>query len=176
MNRSAIKLLAMTLTSAALAVSAAHATPSQWLGENVPFDGAADEPQPVEFVSGSMTSVSAPTTRADASKYLGENVPFDDAADAPVQFASASTSDISGSHGGTSKWLGENVPFDATASDEPGAVAFEENYPDSTSELAGLLLDLPADSYSETTFPLMSDYVIDEAPLMTASLDPLNTP
>jgi hypothetical protein len=140
MNHSAIKLFAMTMTAAALAVSAAHASTSQWLGENVPFDAAADEPQPVVFVSGSLGMTSAPTL-ADASK-----------------------------------WLGENVPFDPAVAEEPSTVAFEHNYPTSNIEVAGLLLDLPADSFSEVTFPPMSDYSVDDAPIMMASLDPLDTP
>lgn len=85
MNHSALKLFAMTLTAAALAVSTAQANPQQWLGENVPFDAAADEPQP-DVTSGSDFIVSA--QNGPASKWLGENVPFDDAYEAePVYTA-----------------------------------------------------------------------------------------
>jgi hypothetical protein len=42
MNRNSLQLLA---AAAACALSIAHASPSPWLGENVPFDAAADEPQ-----------------------------------------------------------------------------------------------------------------------------------
>ena len=139
MNHSAVRLLAMTMTAAALAVSSAHASNSQWLGENVPFDAAADEPQPVES---SATDV----------------------ADTRATWQSA-------------KYLGENFPSEATADNEPSYVAFEANFPTAETELAGLLLDLPVDSYSETVaFPAMPDYVVDEPLLMIAGLDPMQTP
>jgi hypothetical protein len=139
MNHSAVKLLAMTMTAAALAVSSAHASNSQWLGENVPFDAAADEPQPTQYWSGS-----------------GESSIAD---------------------GEASKWLGENVPFDVAADEKPTYVAFEAQLPATQTEVAGLLLDLPVDSYSETVaFPAMPDYVVDEPLLMIAGLDPMQTP
>jgi hypothetical protein len=81
MNRSVVKLFAMSVTAAALAVSAVQANASQWLGEGVPFDAAADEPQPIDSVPGSADHRSDSTTRADASKFLGEHVPFDATAD-----------------------------------------------------------------------------------------------
>lgn len=139
MNHSAFKLLAMTMTAAALAVSSAHASNSQWLGENVPFDAAADEPQPVE-----TSAIDVADTRA---------------------------------HWQTAKYLGEYVPSEATADNEPSYVAFEANFPTAETEVAGLLLDLPVDSYSETVaFPAMPDYVVDEPLLMIAGLDPMQTP
>ena len=139
MNHSAVRLLALTMTAAALAVSSAHASNSQWLGENVPFDAAADEPQPVES---SATDVA--DTRATWQ---------------------------------TAKYLGENVPSEATGDNEPSYIAFEANFPTAETELAGLLLDLPVDSYSETVaFPAMPDYVVDEPLLMIAGLDPMQTP
>lgn len=139
MNHSAVRLLAMTMTAAALAVSSAHASNSQWLGENVPFDAAADEPQPVE-----TSAIDVADTRA---------------------------------HWQTAKYLGENVPSEATADNESSYVAFEANFPTAETEVAGLLLDLPVDSYSETVaFPAMPDYVVDEPLLMIAGLDPMQTP
>jgi len=78
MNHSAVKLLAMTMTAAALAVSSAHASNSQWLGENVPFDAAADEPQP--FASEVRSASTDWRANGYASKYLGENVPSEAAA------------------------------------------------------------------------------------------------
>ena len=66
---------------------------------------------------------------------------------------------------------GETVLF------ETPVVAFEENYPASEAVDMALLLDLPADYFSEITFPPMSDLVVDEPPLMFAQLeDPLETP
>ena len=66
---------------------------------------------------------------------------------------------------------GETVLF------ERPVVAFEENYPASETVDMALLLDLPADYYGEMTFPPMSDFVVDEPPLMFAQLDdPLETP
>lgn len=44
MNRNVLKLLATTLTTAMLAMSTAYASTSEWLGDNVPFDAAAEEP------------------------------------------------------------------------------------------------------------------------------------
>src|SRR5512136_204729 len=82
MNRSAVKLLAITMTAAALAVSTAHAGTQQWLGEYVPFDAAADVPQPDVSVSGPVVK-----TIGESSIWLGENVRFDFAADAPSQIA-----------------------------------------------------------------------------------------
>jgi hypothetical protein len=140
MNHSAVKLLAMTMTAAALAVSSAHASNSQWLGENVPFDAAADEPQPFSSEAGSASM----DWRAN---------------------------------GHASRYLGENVPSEVAVSEEPTYVAFEANFPTAETELAGLLLDLPVDSYSETVaFPAMPDYVVDEPLLMIAGLDPTQTP
>ena len=139
MNHSAIKLLAMTLTAAALAVSTAHAGTRQWLGENVPFDAAADVPQP-DVTSGSDSIVSA--------------------------------------HDGlTSKWLGENVLFDDAYEAEPVHTAFESNFPTDETQVAGLMLDLPADYFGETAgFPAMPDYVVDDQPILIAGLDSLQTP
>jgi hypothetical protein len=140
MNHSAVKLLAMTMTAAALAVSSAHASNSQWLGENVPFDAAADEPQP------STSQVRSASTDWRANGYA-------------------------------SKYLGDNVPSEAAANEEPTYVASEDNLPTAETEVAGLLLDLPVDSYSETAaFPAMPDYVVDEPLLMIAGLDPMQTP
>ena len=92
-----------------------------------------------------------------------------------MTFTSAALA-VSAAHAFGHQCSSENVSSDAIAIDESGYVPFEADYVDSTSELAGLLLDLPADSYTEMTFPPMSDYVIDEAPLLTASLNPLDTP
>lgn len=82
MNCSAVKLLAITMTAAALAVSTAHAATQQWLGDYVPFDAAADVPQPDVSVSGPLAK-----TTGESSIWLGENVRFDSAVDAPSQVA-----------------------------------------------------------------------------------------
>lgn len=71
-------------------------------------------------------------------------------------------------------WL-ENVPFDAAAGHSANAT-FEESYPASSDPDAALSMDLPADYFSEISFPPMSDLVIDELPVMLASLDPTETP
>ena len=139
MNHSAVRLLAMTMTAAALAVSSAHASNSQWLGENVPFDAAADEPQPFE-----SSAIDMADTRA---------------------------------HWQTAQYLGDNVPSEDAANNEPSYVAFEASFPTAETEVAGLLLDLPVDSFSEmVAFPAMPDYVVDEPLLMIAGLDPTQTP
>ena len=58
---------------------------------------------------------------------------------------------------------------------EFGAPLFEANFPE-TASVDGLLLDLPADYFSEVTFPPMADFGVDEQPLMLAGLDPMETP
>lgn len=66
---------------------------------------------------------------------------------------------------------GETVLF------ERPLVAFEENYPASDEVDMALLLDLPADYFSEITFPPMPEFGVDAPPLMVAQLeDPLETP
>jgi hypothetical protein len=49
MNRKVLKLLATTLTTAALAMSSAHASISEWPNDIVPFDAAAEEPAVAAF-------------------------------------------------------------------------------------------------------------------------------
>ena len=140
MNHYAFRLFAMTMTAAALAVSTAQANPQKWLGENVPFDAAADEPQ---------------------STFEGHHT--SEAKDSRIEFVS-------------SKWLGENVPSDGIVTEEPTYVAFESDFPTDETQVAGLMLDLPADYFGETAgFPAMPDYVVDE-PILIAGLDPTQTP
>lgn len=60
---------------------------------------------------------------------------------------------------------------------ERPVAAFEENYPVSEPVDMALLLDLPADYFSEITFPPMPEFGVDDPPLMVAQLDdPLETP
>jgi hypothetical protein len=89
--------------------------------------------------------------------------------------ATAATLALAGVNASASQWLGENVPFDAAA-DEPAAVPFEANYSDSTTMAAGMMLDLPVDYFSESSFPPMPDFGADEPPLLLAGLDPTQTP
>ena len=49
MNQQFLKLFARSATAATLALAAVNASAAQWLGENVPFDAAADEPAAVSF-------------------------------------------------------------------------------------------------------------------------------
>lgn len=90
-------------------------------------------------------------------------------------FAVAALLTLSAAYAQTSEGPGENVSFDAAAGQSAGAV-FEENFPASDAPDVALGLDLPADYFGEITFPPMSDLVIDEPPLMLASLDPTETP
>lgn len=82
---------------------------------------------------------------------------------------------MSSAHASTSEWPYDNVPFDAAA-EEPAVAAFEENFPAADAPDVALLLDLPADYFSELSFPPMPDFGVDEPPLMVAGLDPLQTP
>jgi hypothetical protein len=47
MKNRAIKLVATAFATAALSMSAAHAGGSPWIGENVPYDAAAEPAKPV---------------------------------------------------------------------------------------------------------------------------------
>ena len=65
---------------------------------------------------------------------------------------------------------------------EFGIPAFETEFPmpdaavSASSTADGQLLDLPAGYFAEVNFPPMSDFGVDEPPMMLAGLDPLTTP
>ncbi len=65
---------------------------------------------------------------------------------------------------------------------EFGLPAFETEFPmpdegtPASNSADGLLLDLPATYYAQVNFPPMSDFGIDEPPVLLAGLDSLATP
>ena len=71
---------------------------------------------------------------------------------------------------------------DSASWTEFGLPAFETEFPTTEESVAtdsstdGLLLDLPTTYFAQVSFPPMSDFGIDEPPVLLAGLDSLATP
>ena len=71
---------------------------------------------------------------------------------------------------------------DSNSWTEFGIPAFETEFPISEESVAtsnsadGLLLDLPSTYFAQVNFPPMSDFDMDEPPMLLAGLDSLATP